>query len=811
MTNRIRYNQHVYKEKLVTKHMEKNMKFAFSTKAKTLEQLKNKLKKSKIPEFIYFTLDDWSKNKERILEKIHSSFKKKIVVRSSALNEDSQNSSLAGAFESILDVDPKSVKNLKDAIEIVFKSYEKKDSKHKDNQIIVQEQITKVQLSGVIFTKDIETGSPYYIINYDDYSGRTDIITSGNGKNNKIFTYYKNCGLNPSDKYLNQIISCVKEIEDVTKNDAIDIEFVISDEIFYTLQARPIATLKNSHEFNNEKFKKTLESIKLFIKENNIPFPNLAGKNVAYGIMPDWNPAEIIGVDPKPFAFSLYRYLITDEIWPLSRKKLGYRNIGYHPGICSLGGKPYIDIRMSFNTFIPADIEEELAEKLIEFYMNKLRRYQDYHDKVEFNIVYTCYRFDFDEISKELKDNGFFEEEIKQLKKSIFNLTNNIITEKITSIESEMKKTTHLAIRRNKIIKSKCTLPVKIAQLGHECRIYGTLPFSKLARFAFIGTILMKTLLIKKIITQEEYDKFFASIKTVATDFLEALEELKNENITLDEFLEKYGHLRPGTYDICSKSYKENFNKYIDLAKFKAPKKQEKFEFNNKTKKRIELELKKHGFELNAEEFLSFVKRAIISRERSKFEFTKNLSLMLEYSEQLFSQHGIPREDIAFLNINDIFRISHSSLENDMIDKFKNKITRNKEQYALMKSIKLPPLIFMEKSVDYFRSTDNMPNFITQKSICADVIDLSSNFEIKDLEGKIVLIENADPGYDWIFSHNISGLITEFGGAASHMAIRTAEFKLPSAIGCGSTLFGILKGVKNIELNCAAKQIKVIF
>ena len=30
--------------------------------------------------------------------------------------------------------------------------------------------------------------------------------------------------------------------------------------------------------------------------------------------MPDWNPAEIIGIKPKPLALSLYQELITNEI-----------------------------------------------------------------------------------------------------------------------------------------------------------------------------------------------------------------------------------------------------------------------------------------------------------------------------------------------------------------------------------------------------------------------------------------------------------------------------------------------------------------
>ena len=59
----------------------------------------------------------------------------------------------------------------------------------------------------------------------------------------------------------------------------------------------------------------------------------------------------------------------------------------------------------------------------------------------------------------------------------------------------------------------------------------------------------------------------------------------------------------------------------------------------------------------------------------------------------------------------------------------------------------------------------------------------------KELENKIILIPNADPGFDWIFSHSISGLITIYGGSNSHMAIRSAEFGIPAAIGIGEIKF----------------------
>jgi phosphohistidine swiveling domain-containing protein len=72
------------------------------------------------------------------------------------------------------------------------------------------------------------------------------------------------------------------------------------------------------------------------------------------------------------------------------------------------------------------------------------------------------------------------------------------------------------------------------------------------------------------------------------------------------------------------------------------------------------------------------------------------------------------------------------------------------------------------------------------------------------LKGKIIIIEGADPGFDWIFSQKIAGLITKYGGANSHMAIRCAEFSIPAAIGCGEQRFDLLLKSNQVHLDCAA-------
>ena len=78
------------------------------------------------------------------------------------------------------------------------------------------------------------------------------------------------------------------------------------------------------------------------------------------------------------------------------------------------------------------------------------------------------------------------------------------------------------------------------------------------------------------------------------------------------------------------------------------------------------------------------------------------------------------------------------------------------------------------------------------------------------LKGKILFVSQADPGYDWIFVHGIVGLITQYGGANSHMAIRSAELGIPAAIGVGDRLFESLAHCRRIRLDCNAKKIEVV-
>ena len=154
----------------------------FTSKSNVLQFLQKKVKYSHIEKIFVFTVEDWNFERNLILSKIQNNFlNKKIIVRSSAMGEDSEEHSQAGSYESILNVKSNSKSDLILSISKVIKSYIDKNNNNVQNQILIQTQTQNIISSGVAFTRS-PNNQPYYIINFDDGSS-TDSVTKGEQSN----------------------------------------------------------------------------------------------------------------------------------------------------------------------------------------------------------------------------------------------------------------------------------------------------------------------------------------------------------------------------------------------------------------------------------------------------------------------------------------------------------------------------------------------------------------------------------------------------------------------------------------------------
>ena len=120
----------------------------------------------------------------------------------------------------------------------------------------------------------------------------------------------------------------------------------------------------------------------------------------------------------------------------------------------------------------------------------------------------------------------------------------------------------------------------------------------------------------------------------------------------------------------------------------------------------------------------------------------------------------------------------------------------------------LPPVIVQPKDVYAFQVPASQPNFITLLTATGPVVDVEQSAEVVD--GSIVLIRSADPGWDWILTRGISAFITQYGGANSHMAVRAHQLGLPAVIGAGESLFERCRRAQRLLVDCRNHQITVL-
>jgi phosphohistidine swiveling domain-containing protein len=770
----------------------------FKTKAETLEALGPLLRHGRVLPQVRFAVGDWRSDAAGVVARVTAApwGSDRVIVRSSARNEDAAASSQAGRYDSVLGVVGSVA--VAQAIDLVIESFGKEVSER--DQIFVQPMLDRVVMAGVAFSRS-PSGGPYFVINYDDRSGLTDRVTAGTGDGLKTFHCLKSrpdaCPL-----LLAPIIALLSELETILASDAIDVEFAIGeDKQLYLLQVRPLA-VDGQERPADAKVDAALAEVARKVELLSRPHPFLHGSRAIFGVMPDWNPAEIIGVRPWPLSLSLYRELITDAIWAYQRDNYGYQNLRSFPLLVSFHGLPYIDVRVSFNSFIPRDVPDDLAGRLANYYIDRLLSEPHLHDKVEFAIIFSCYTLDLPKRLGKLAEHGFSSKDIDELSGALRRLTNRIIHGENALWRRDRAKIDLLARRLPIIGNAEIDKISRIYWLIEDCKRYGTLPFAGLARAGFIAVQLLQSFVEVGVLNAEESATFMSSVDTVGSHIGQDFAQLPKT-----DFLARYGHLRPGTYDILSPRYDEAPDLYFDWSNARpigsAP---PRFALSIEQLRRIEQLLKEHDLDIDVLSLIEFIKAGIEGREYAKFVFTRSLSDALSLIRQLGEDHGLSAEDCAFLNYDAIRTLYSESAP--VREVLVESVARGREHHALTRNLVLPPIIASPGDVYAFHLPPSQPNFITRKSVTAAVASISDPPE--SFAGRILFVPSADPGFDWIFSRGISGFVTQFGGANSHMAIRAGELGMPAVIGAGEALFQRWRTATKLCLDCTNQKVLII-
>lgn len=801
--------------------------FSFGTKAETLERLAPCLSQGLVPPGLAFSLAQWRAQGPALLEQARQAWAgQSLIVRSSALHEDGAGQSLAGAFESVAGVDPGAPGQLERAVEQVLASYAKLPGPDQEgHQVLIQPMVADISMAGVVFTQDLNTGAPYYVINYDDVTGRHDTITGGYADINRtLLIRRERLGALKSPRF-RRLMAAVREVEQVAGSPALDIEFAVTrDERVYILQVRRMAVQENWNRGVTRRVDAALSQIGDFLRQRFRPALGALGPRSIFGVMPDWNPVEMLGAVPHRLASSLYAWLITDSVWAEARAAMGYRDQGGRPLMFGLAGRYYIDVRESFNSFLPAGLPEALGEKLVAHWLETLERNPELHDKVEFEVATTVHSLDFAEGKRPaLAAAGLSPAEIDIFSQALQGLTNQAVAGSPDLLARQMALVASLEPGRRAILASPAQCPLdllhQVRLLLEQCRELGTRPFSVLARCAFMAEELLRSLVRLGALERGRAEQFRGSVRTVLSDFLEAVADFQAGRLAQADFLAQYGHLRPGTYDILSKRYDQH-DYFTGAQAPSGPPSQaapvpgarpagEGFSLSDAERRRVDGLLAQRGYAFDSAQLFGFMARAIAQREEAKFQFTKNISEALELICQWGRHNGLSRRELSHLPIQRILEALSDNPVLELEDHLRSLSLANQQSLEISRAIRLPFLITQASDVDVVPLLKCRPNFITQKQVRAPVLFLSGHEDqSQSLAGKVLAIEGADPGFDWIFLSPIAGLVTKYGGANSHMAIRCAELGVPAAIGCGEQLFDLCLKAREISLDCGAELIR---
>lgn len=792
-------------------------KTVFQGKGRTLQHLSPLIQEGIILDQLRFSVFDWRENKEKIFSNIQNTYPDDtVIVRSCATSEDRTDCSSAGLYDSVLNVETKKIGEVESAIHKVIESYGKNERTALDiDEILIQKQITNLIASGVLLTRDPTSGAAYYVLSIDKTSGRSDSVTGGLGHSIENYYISRNRDNHP-DVFIAKILKLSRELISLSHLDALDIEFGISEtgEI-YLFQVRPLVLKENPQSLLDEDLFDAQREMRNFVASYMQSTETLNGKTSVLSVMSDWNPAEMIGKKPKPLALSLYQTLIGQNNWAEARSTMGYKDISSHPLILSVGGVPYVDVRTSLNSLLPANTSQDFSEKWINTCINKLIKRKSLHDKIEFDLTMTCLTPDWKWRLIELREEGFQESEIIEFKNLLRELTAKAInssSDVFNSLRGKFEKLSNRTLIEDSI-NSKSVYDYAriihyiIANVGK----WGIIPFAIFARHAFISISFLRGMLKEGVIDNDDYAAFLEAIPTPASHFIRDKHLYKLGNISLEEMIRKYGHLRPNSYEITAQNYASDPNQFFYCNQIKIEKEHQNPETIMMQKESsIQKVLNELGLQVDAKILIKYMIDSIQGREFAKFEFMKDIDLLLGNIALFGKCLGLSNTDLSYLTLDEILKFSDASSMKACEKNMLRTISFNKKKWSLTNSLQLPDIICDPVDIEIFKVENWQANYVTNKTVFATPIWLEENAPPYDLEGKIVVIRAADPGYDWIFAHKIVGLITEYGGIASHMAIRAAEFGLPAAIGCGSKLLNSLRGLQKIELDCANGMIRAI-
>ncbi len=745
----------------------------------------------KLEDVIEIKASDFDLYKEAVWGNIKRTFPEgMLIVRKNYVTREEGVAAGSGLFQGYEGVDVTSKEDVFDAIRKVASQC----TDDEDNEIILHRMYDNLNICGVCYTRDIYYGRPYYMVVYN-------YVEETKGDNAKIKSRTKWIANNVSREFLDEsfmnLIFAARDLEKAIEIQEFSIEFGIdSDNNILVYQIKPMDRLVGSHILMTDR---EFADTKAFAKCNYLDTHHIMSHH-AY-----WNPSKMIGSEPRPLDYSLFKGILTSGIWGETIKKLGYED-AEGSLMHRVGNKPYVSIDCLFNALLPSGMDRILRDKIFNYYQNSLTDNRRKHRKVDSAVVFGSYNFSTARRLRKLAHYGFSEEEINCFGESLLELTENIINNYEEIHDQDTEALTKLMITRRKVRELKpgeetnsMKLYSYVSELIEAMRSYCSPGYTRQERCEFIAKGFCTSLVKEKYLKREDIDAFRLSLDTVSSCFKKDFEDYISGKLSWKDFDGKYGHLRISICDIRAHSYRKLYSDLETVREYDSSSKRTSRALDREI---IEKALKESKLSIDADKLIGFINGASELADSYRFEYAKSIGLLLDIIARLGELIGIDKEDMSYLEIQDLDAY-HSR------DSYVMTIEARRNMYHAYSYLVLPDVIINVGDLDVIDIDEETPDYLTEECVSGDVAYYDGGHDI-DVTGKIVLLSKVTLAYDWIFTKDIKGIITKKDTKDSRIAKRCRELGIPAALGCGEKLFNAVLLMKSIELDCANKRIREI-
>lgn len=739
--------------------------------------------RAQIPRYVSFGVGDYRRQPDAVRNHVRMQLlgAQSIFVRSSKRGEDGVHTSDHGRYCSCGPVEPTD-RNLTDAVHSVVARY---GNAMNDDRVVVQEWVDRPNSVLVAHTIGSESDAIYIAVSHSA-EPNSAAITGGvvNVDRYVIALHHRLVQVNaqwPSEVI--DVIALLRSLESVAK---IRLEIEAVQDSFGTLRLLQIRAVPLSICIESQWLVGSATQLDRAYKDAINIFES---SRTALSAMSDWNPAELIGIHPKPLTASLFEELVGRTTWYEAREQLGYSPRIRKSLIHLLAGHPYVDVRASCLSLLPVALPQEECDRYAESVVALLARDPSLHDKVESQLYASGLRFDSH--NRELLRSADFDEEQQSRWIAALDAHANelIVADHPELCRSSIVSAETQALNAIRGWRQFAGTGVVIA--GVRAALIH--PFAKVARLAFFANTLLGS--ARRIGAAIDADE--CEFQSICARNLASLASLNEGDVYL-----------PAMFDIGDVSVGRRSDFAIPVSA------NYRFDFrgldalSESFRRKIPRDHLLRNPVLCAR-FLRLALEAAVYRELWKNAIGRVLARFFDQFALLGERLNLSRDELAFLTIDELC-IDSSGCNGE----FERKIAEARDRYSSERYLVLPSVISHASDVLRFREGREQPNFLGRGMVTARVLVVDGGIVdekiVSEIPHRIVAIASADPGYDWVLRHKPKALVTCYGGPHSHMAMRAACEGVPSLLGCGPVAFSRFSDSRFVRIDFDRRSVETL-